>query len=155
MTPCAWDSRTTWTSKSTASTRKLPRERVDQAESVFLPALTSSLTRNSALAPPTSFLVGNQGVQSLTGTGTVGLAQRLPHFGTSYATGWDTTRRKSTSQFSNYNPILTSRIQFSVSQPLLKDLAIDAGRQQLTISKRNREISDTRFRETVVRTLRT
>ena len=56
-------------------------------------------------------------------------------------------------QFSNYNPILTSRVQFTVSQPLLKDLTIDAGRQQLTISKRNREISDTRFRETVVRTL--
>ena len=132
---------------------QIAKERVDQAESVFLPALTSSLLRNSALAPPTSFLVGNQGVQSITGTGTVGIAQRLPHFGTSYATGWDTTRSKSTSQFSNYNPILTSRVQFTVSQPLLKDLTIDAGRQQLTISKRNREISDTRFRETVVRTL--
>jgi HAE1 family hydrophobic/amphiphilic exporter-1 len=128
-------------------------ERVGQAESVFLPALTSSVTRNSALAPPTSFLVGNQGVQSLAGNATVGLSQRLPHFGTSYATGWDTTRTKSTSQFSNYNPIITSRIQFTVSQPLLKDLAIDAGRQQLLISKRNREISDARFRETVVRTV--
>ena len=128
-------------------------ERVDQAASVFLPALTSSLTRNSALAPPTSFLVGNQGVQSVTGNATVGLSQRLPHFGTSYATGWDTTRATSTSQFSNYNPIITSRVQFTVSQPLLRDLAIDAGRQQLVISKRNREISDTRFRESVVRTL--
>jgi HAE1 family hydrophobic/amphiphilic exporter-1 len=132
---------------------QIAKERVDQAESVFLPALTSSLSRNSALAPPTSFLVGNQGVQSVTGTGSVSIAQRLPHFGTSYATGWDTTRSKSTSQFSNYNPILTSRVQFTVSQPLLKDLTIDAGRQQLIISKRNREISDTRFRETVVRTL--
>jgi outer membrane protein TolC len=128
-------------------------ERVDQAASVFLPALTSSLSRNSALAPPTSFLVGNQGVQSLTGNATIGLTQRLPHFGTSYATGWDTTRTKSTSLFSNYNPIITSRMQFTVSQPLLKDLAIDAGRQQLIISKRNREISDARFQETVVRTV--
>jgi hypothetical protein len=81
------------------------------------------------------------------------LSQRLPHFGTSYAAGWDTTRSTSTSQFSNYNPILTSRVQFTVSQPLIKDLTIDAGRQQLIVSKRNREISDTRFRETVVRTL--
>jgi HAE1 family hydrophobic/amphiphilic exporter-1 len=128
-------------------------ERVGQAASAFLPALTSSLTRTSALAPPTSFLVGNQGVQSLAGSGTLGLTQRLPHFGTSYAAGWDTTRTKSTSLFSTYNPIVTSRIQFTVSQPLLKDLAIDAGRQQLTISKRNRDISDTRFRETVVRTV--
>jgi hydrophobic/amphiphilic exporter-1 (mainly G- bacteria), HAE1 family len=132
---------------------QIAKERVDVAESVFQPALTSSLTRNSALAPPTSFLVGNQGVQSTTGSGTIGVSQRLPHFGTSYATGWDTTRTKSTSQFSNYNPILTSRIQFTVSQPLFKDLAIDAGRQQLIVSKRNHDISDTRFRETVVRTL--
>ncbi|MBP1607172.1 MAG: acriflavin resistance protein, partial [Acidobacteria bacterium] len=132
---------------------QIAMERVGQAESVFLPALASSLTRNSALAPPTSFLVGNQGVQSTTGTGAISVSQRLPHFGTSYATGWDTTRSKSTSQFSNYNPILTSRIQFTVSQPLLRDLTIDAGRQQLIVSKRNHQISDTRFRETVVRTL--
>jgi HAE1 family hydrophobic/amphiphilic exporter-1 len=132
---------------------QIAQERVGQAEGAFLPALTSSLTRTSALAPPTSFLVGNQGVQSTSGTGTLGVTQRLPHFGTSYATGWDTTRSKSTSQFSNYNPILTSRVQFTVSQPLVKDLAIDAGRQQLIISKRNRDISDTRFRETVVRTV--
>jgi hydrophobic/amphiphilic exporter-1 (mainly G- bacteria), HAE1 family len=132
---------------------QIAQERVGQAESVFLPTLTSSLTRNSNLAPPTSFLVGNQGVQSVTATGTLGLSQRLPHFGTSYATGWDTTRSKSASQFSNYNPILTSRIQFTVSQPLVRDLAIDAGRQQLIVSKRNREISDTRFRESVVRTV--
>jgi outer membrane protein TolC len=132
---------------------QIARERVGQAESVFLPALASSLTRNSALAPPTSFLVGNQGVQSTTGTGAISVSQRLPHFGTSYATGWDTTRSKSTSQFSNYNPILTSRLQFTVSQPLLKDFTIDAGRQQLIVSKRNHQISDTRFRETVVRTL--
>jgi HAE1 family hydrophobic/amphiphilic exporter-1 len=132
---------------------EIARERVGQAESVFLPTLASSLTRNSSLAPPTSFLVGNQGVQSTTGNGSVSVSQRLPHFGTSYATGWDTTRSKSTSQFSNYNPILTSRIQFTVSQPLVKDLGIDAGRQQLSISKRNREISDARFRETVVRTV--
>jgi outer membrane protein TolC len=32
-------------------------------------------------------------------------------------------------------------------------LSIDANRQQLILSKRNRDISDTRFRETVVRTL--
>ena len=97
---------------------QIAKERVGQAESVFLPALSSSLTRNSSLAPPTSFLVGNQGVQSVTGTGSVSVSQRLPHFGTSYATGWDTTRSRSTSQFSNYNPILTSRVQFTVSQPL-------------------------------------
>ena len=75
---------------------QIAKERVDQAESVFLPALTSSLLRNSALAPPTSFLVGNQGVQSTTGTGTVGVAQRLPHFGTQlrHGVGYDPQPRR-------------------------------------------------------------
>ena len=132
---------------------QIAEERVGQARAAFVPALTSSLLRNSNLAPPTSFLVGSQGVQSMSGSGTVGLNQRLPWFGTSYATGWDTTRSTSTSLFSNFNPILTSRVQFTVSQPLARDASIDANRQQLILSKRNRDISDTRFRETVVRTL--
>ena len=132
---------------------QIAEERVGQARAAFAPALTSSFLRNSNLAPPTSFLVGNQGVQSTSASGTVGVTQRLPVFGTSYATGWDTTRSRSTSAFSNFNPILTSRVQFTVSQPLLRDLTVDPNRQQLILSKRNRDISDTRFRETVVRTL--
>ncbi len=132
---------------------QIAAERFAQARGAYVPSLTSNLARNSQLAPPSSFLVGNQGVRSNLFSGTVGVAQRLPWLGTSYAVGWDASRSDSTSTFVNFNPTLTARVQFAASQPLLRDLSIDSARQQLILSKRNREISDTRFRETVVRTL--
>ena len=128
-------------------------ERVAQASSAFLPALASAFTRNSQLQPPTSFLVGLGGVQNEGYTGSLTLSQRLPWYGTSYALGWDGSRTTSTSSFANFNPSLNSRLQVSVSQPLLKDLTLDSTRQQLILARRNKDISDTRFRETVVRTL--
>jgi outer membrane protein len=128
-------------------------EREAQARGAYVPTLTSNLTRNGQLAPPSNFLVGNAGVRSDSFAGTIGVSHRLPWMGTSYAVGWDASRSTSTSFLNNFNPTYTSRLQFSFAQPLLRDFTIDASRQQLIVSKRNREISDTRFRETVVRTL--
>ena len=128
-------------------------ERVSQAASAFLPSLTTAFTRNSQLQPPTSFLVGVGGVQNDLYSGSVTMSQRLPWFGASYAVGWDGSRTSTTSAFTNFNPSLNSRVQVSLSQPLLKDFALDNSRQQLIVARRNREISHTRFRETVVRTI--
>jgi HAE1 family hydrophobic/amphiphilic exporter-1 len=132
---------------------QIAAERVGQAEGAYTPNLLGSALRNSQLLPPTSFLVGNQGVHTVTASGGVGMSQRVPWFGGSYAVSWDATRTTTTSLFTNYNPSLTSRLQFSFAQPLLRDLRIDALRQQLILSRGNRDISDARFKETVVRTL--
>jgi outer membrane protein len=129
--------------------------RVGQAASAFVPSLGTAFTRNSTLQPPTSALVGSAGLQGDTYTGNVGFGQRLPWFGTSYAVGVDGSNASSASIITNYNPALNSRIQATFSQPLLKDFSVDSARQQLIVSKRNRDISDARFQETVVRTLAT
>ena len=127
--------------------------RVSQAASEFVPTLSGAFTRSSQVQPPTSFLVGSDGVATDLFSGSVSVAHRLRLLGTSYAVGIDGSRTSTTSAFTNFNPSLTSRLQATLSQPLLRDFTIDNARQQLIISKRNREISDTRFREAVVRTL--
>ena len=127
--------------------------RVAQAKSAFLPSLASGFTRYSQLQPPTSFLVGLGGVQNDSYSGSLTVSQRLPWFGGSYAVSWDGSRSSTTSTFTNFNPSLNSRLQVSVSQPLLKDLTLDNSRQQLILARRNKDISESRFRETVVRTL--
>jgi len=132
---------------------QIAAERVGQAKAAFTPSLTALFSRNSNLAPPSNFLVGSHGTQTVAPTGSAAVAQRLPWFGSSYAAGWDTTSTRSNSILTNFNPAVTARFQVTFVQPLLKDLAIDANRQQLLLSKRNKDISDTRFRETVVRTL--
>ena len=132
---------------------QVSRARADQAGAAYLPNLTGSFTRNSVLSPPSSSLTGS--VQTDVSSGGVTLSQRLPWFGSSVAVGWDGTRTTTGSILSAFNPSLTGRVQATWSQPLLRDLTIDSTRQQLIISKRNSEISDARFRETVVRTLDT
>ena len=131
----------------------LAGERVAQARAAFTPAISTVLTRNHQVQPPTSFLVGTQGVASNLFSSTVAVSQRVPWAGGSYSVTWDGSRTTTTSLFTNFSPALASRLTLAFSQPLLRDLAMDSARQQLIVSKRNREISDTRFRETVVRTL--
>src|SRR2546428_9590979 len=46
----------------------------------------------------------------------------------------------------------SSGLSINVSQPLVRDLSIDAARQQLATSRTNRDIADTRLRESVVHT---
>jgi outer membrane protein TolC len=45
-------------------------------------------------------------------------------------------------------------VVFDYTQPLLRNRAIDSSRQQLLVSRKNREISDVQFRQTVVTTTR-
>jgi outer membrane protein len=127
--------------------------RVSQASSAFLPGLSGVFGRTHNLAPPTSLLIGPQGVTTDALASTLGVGQRLPWGGTSLTVSWAATRQTTDSLFASFSPSLASTLQVGVSQPLLRDLVTDNPRTQLVLSKRNQEISDTRFRETVVRTL--
>ena len=125
--------------------------RVAAAAGVFRPAITSGVQRNNQVAPPASFLVP---VASRTDvvTSTVGLNQQLPRFGTSYSLAWNTTHTTSDSILTSYNPLLQSGLLFNVSQPLVRNLLVDNARTQLKVSRTNRDIADTRLKESLVRT---
>jgi HAE1 family hydrophobic/amphiphilic exporter-1 len=125
--------------------------RVAAAAGVFRPALTSNVQRNNQLQPPASFLIPTATRTDVV-TSSVGLNQRLPWFGTSYALSWDTSHTNSNSFLNSYNPLLRSGLAFSVSQPLLRDLATDSARLQLSINQTNRTIADVRLQESVVHT---
>jgi outer membrane protein len=86
-------------------------------------------------------------------TSNAGVSQRLPRFGTTYNLGWTTAHTSSNSFLNSYNPLLQSGLAVSVSQPLLRDLSIDASRSQLATSRTNRDIADTRLRESLVHTV--
>ena len=82
----------------------------------------------------------------------MGLAQQLPWGGGNYLFGWDSSRTSSDSIITSYNPALASSLRVVFSQPLLRDFKIDPARAQLELSKRNREITDTRLVEMSVTT---
>src|SRR5580765_6055918 len=120
--------------------------RVAAASGVFRPSLTSNVQRNNQLQPPASFLIPSATRTDVV-TSSVGLNQHLPRFGTSYSVSWDTSHTNSNSFLNSYNPLLRSGLAFSVSQPLLRDLATDSARLQLSINQTNRTIADVRLQE--------
>ena len=126
--------------------------RVAAAMGAFGPSFNSSVQRNDQLQPPTNFLVPTATSTNAI-TSTAGFGQRLRWFGTSYNVSWNATHTDSNSVLNSFNPLLQSGLAVNVSQPLLRDLFVDSSRQQLTTSRINRDIADTRLRESLVHTI--
>ena len=125
---------------------------VDTARSAFMPTLQSSLLRNSQFAPSVNLFSAGNGLQTDYWSGGVGMSQLVPWGGGAYSFSWDSSRTTSESLINSYNPALASTLRVAFSQPLLRDFKIDPARAQLELSKRNREIADTRLLETTVTT---
>src|SRR5919198_1433495 len=125
--------------------------RVAAAAGVFKPTLTTGVNSNNQLVPPSNFLIPTPTRTDVV-TSTAGVSQRLPWYGTTYSLSWTATHTNSNSFLNSYNPLLLSGLGVNVSQPLLRDLKIDFARQQLATSRTNRDIADTRLRESVVHT---
>jgi outer membrane protein TolC len=125
--------------------------RVAVAAGAFKPTFNTSLQRNNQLQPPAGFLIPAPTSNDVV-TSNAGVSQRLPWFGTSYSVAWSATHTESNSFLNSYNPLLQSGLSVSVSQPLVRDLFTDTARQQLATSRINRDIADTRLRESLVRT---
>jgi outer membrane protein TolC len=121
------------------------------AAASFRPTISSSLQRNNQLQPPASFLIP-EATRTDVVTSNVGLSQRLPWFGTSYSVSWDSSHTDSNSFLNSYNPLVRSGLALAVSQPLLRDLAIDGSRLQLATSRFGRDAAGTRLKESEVRT---
>ena len=123
--------------------------RVAAAAGAFKPSFNTSVNSNNQLQPPASFLIPTATKTDVV-TSNAGFAQRLPWFGTTYNVGWSTTHTNSNSFLNSYNPLLQSGLSLNVSQPLLRDVFIDGARQQLAVTRTNRDIADTRLRESLV-----
>src|SRR5215470_3628403 len=111
--------------------------RVAAAAGVFRPALNSGVNRNNQLQPPSSFLIPTP-TRTDAVTSTAGLSQRLPWFGTTYSASWNAVHTDSNSFLTSYNPLVTSGLSLTLSQPLVRDMSIDSARQQLKTSQINR-----------------
>ena len=125
--------------------------RVAAASGAFRPAFRTGVQRNDQLQPPVSFLVPTA-TRNDAVTSNLGLDQKLPWFGTSYSLSWNAVHTNSNSFLNSYNPILESGLSLNVSQPLIRDMAIDNARQQVATSRIDRDIAGTRLQETLVHT---
>jgi outer membrane protein len=129
--------------------------RVGESRGVYAPVFSTTLGRSRNVAPPTNYLLGDAGVDVKDWFSTAGVRQRLRWGSGTWSVSWDTARTATNNPISSVDPTLQSGIQFAFSQPLLKDRRIDAARVQYVIAKRTQQVSELRFRESVVRTVAT
>ena len=127
---------------------------VEQARSYWVPNLTSTLQNNSQNSPSTSFLSGGQSkITDAKFSTQFGMNQLLPT-GANYSVAWNSARSTSTNLFTNFEPLLASGVAFNITQPLLRNRTIDSYRQQLQLSRKDREGADVSLRATIASTTR-
>src|SRR5271155_5584260 len=66
---------------------------------------------------------------------------------------FDNARLTSNSDRYTYNPILSSRLGFTITQPLLRGFGIELNRRFIHIAKNNQKIADLVFRQQVIDTV--
>ncbi len=72
----------------------------------------------------------------------------------SYQVLFNNGRTTTNNVFTSFDPQLTSNISATYTQPLLRNFKIDGTRQQLLVSQKNREISDTQLQQSIAQTVR-
>jgi outer membrane protein len=124
-------------------------------KSVYNPTLTSTVGPQSSTILPSSQTQLGTGGAAVTETMTFngGIAQSLPWGGGNFSAALNNFRRSSTSNNSLFNPLFQSAWSFSYNQPILRNFSIDSTRQQLAVTKLNRDVSDVQLRATITNTL--
>jgi outer membrane protein len=124
---------------------------ISQARSGWAPNLTSSLNRQSQSSPATTTFTPN----SQTGTlnTSVGMSQTLP-WGGSYQASWSSSRQTTTNIFNNFSPELQSTFAVAYRQPLMRNFRIDSIREQVSLSKKLRDLSDVQLEGVIAQTTR-
>ena len=133
---------------------KASAESVRAAQGYYDPFLSSILNKNSQTSPQSSAFSGAQEVTTKGYTWDFGLGQAVPTGG-SFGLSFNNNKSDTNSVFSTFNPSYNSGLTLSAVQPLFQNLRMDAPRRQILVSKKNAEISDIQFRQTVVNVLAT
>lgn len=124
-------------------------------KSNYTPNFTSTVNLVDQTQPPSSLLSGNTS-QLTSGRSTMdfGVASLTPWYGGQYQVSWNNGRTTTNNIFTSFDPQLTSSINASYTQPLLRNFKIDGTRQQLLISQTNRDISDVQLKQSIAVTTR-
>ena len=128
---------------------------VAEARSVYAPELSTTLTGDDWDRPAGNIFDGGDVVTNRFVQDDVGVVQQVPWKGGQYSAGWTGRRSTTTNVFTSFNPLVESTLNLNYTQPLVRNFGIDVFRQQIAISRANRDISDIELRRIVVLTERT
>lgn len=131
------------------------RQLVIAAEGVFDPRIVPNFSYEYANTANASSLGGaTEGrVTNKELFGGVSFAGRSPRQGGEFAIDFTQTRLETSNQFSRLNPQFPSLLNFSFTQPLFRDRAIDQERRQIQLAKKNVDLTDSQLRSVIMEQL--
>ncbi len=128
---------------------------IDQFKAAYTPNFVSTVISSDSTQPSTSFLSGSAtGITNGRSNFNFGVSSLTSWYGGSYDVRWNNARNTTNNAFSTFNPQLNSSISATFTQPLLRNFKIDGARQQLMVSQRNKEITDTQLKQSITQTTR-
>ncbi len=119
----------------------------------YRPTVNANVSSSSRTNPSSTQLDGGEAVVSDTATVNGGLDQAVQQGGGNYTVNWNNNRSASTNAFSSFNPSYRATLQASYTQPLLRGFKIDTTRQQIQVTRINRDIADIDLRQTITNTV--
>jgi HAE1 family hydrophobic/amphiphilic exporter-1 len=105
------------------------------AHSAFDPTFTSNFNASRSTSPQSTQLAGAQTLSSLSHSMSMNYNEKF-QTGTSFTVGLSTSRNSSNSTFSTFNPSYFSALNFSITQPLLRDRGLFPNRAPILIAQR-------------------
>lgn len=124
-----------------------------QQLAAYRPTFDTGFSNNSSTSPSRTQLDGGESVVSDNLTLNTGVRQSVGWGGGSYQVDFNNNRSASTNFFSSFNPGYRSSFQASYTQPLLRGFRIDQTRQQIQVTRINRDIADIDLSQTVTNTV--
>ncbi len=124
-----------------------------QQLSFYRPSVNTSLGNTSRTNPSSTQLDGGESVISDTATFNGGISQPVQWGGGNYQVNFNNNRSASNNFFSSFNPSYRSTFQATYTQPLLRGFKIDNTRQQIQVTRINRDIADIDLRQSITNTV--
>ena len=122
---------------------------------VYHPTLTSTINQIGQTQASTNQLAGSAAgaVTNDTFNYNGGIAQNFSKGGGSFQATLNNFRQSSDSNNVSYNPLFQSLWSVNYTQPVLRGFKTDSNRQQIEVTKINRDISDIQLKSSITNTL--
>src|SRR5262249_23446151 len=120
---------------------------VRAAQGFYDPGLSTTLYYDRSLIPATSIFASGK-TENVIGNAT--FTQRTPWQGSSVTGNFSNNRATTDNPFVTLNPQYTTNLNFTFTQPIMRNRSIDAGRRQIKIAKKRLDISDSQFRQRAI-----
>ncbi|MBE3112004.1 MAG: TolC family protein [Acidobacteria bacterium] len=122
---------------------------VSRARQYFMPTFQVDLTGNRMEQLSTWSLQGSGTYITKTTGSSASVAQQMP-FGGNFTASLSYDYQKNNQLFQSYNPSYTSRLNFALTQPLLRNFGWAISRREIIVAQNDLEVSRSQFKTVLI-----